>query len=54
MKAYEPPAKKKGKLTAVKKYMRHITTYISPEAASCRSIMKQSSRKEERITSNKG
>ena len=53
IKAYEPPAKKKGKLTTAKKYMCHIRTYMSPEAASCRSIIKQSSREEERITCNK-
>ena len=54
IKAYEPPAKKKGKLTTAKKYMCHIRKYMSHEAAGCRSIIKQSSREEERITCNKG
>ena len=54
IKAYEPPAKKKGKQIAAKKCMCHIRTYMSPEAASCKSIIKQSSREEERIICNKG
>ena len=54
IKEYQPPAKKKGKLTAAKKYMCHIRKYMSQEAASCTSIIKQSSSEEERITCNKG